>query len=848
MRAKVSFLLLYLLTIVNMSAWSAEVSAASDTNKQPVFVDLGLSVFWADRNYGAETPSDYGEYYGWGAPASNVLNDDFPNIKDIRKTSYDVCYVQNPLTRMPSYEELNELMTKCIWTYCQLDGVDGFEVKGPNGNVIFIPAAGGLMKGVVNERGDNAFIWSGENKSYSAKEYASDLHIHSKTYPSRPIFMSHTNKQFGLTVRAVAETRISQYPIVVMINNLEYTLYEDLTAQLNKQNHQLDKDVVIPEKVTYSDQEYLVTMIDNNALSGHSEVFSLRLECDSPCIGGAVFNDMKGLKVIEYNIKTLDRNYNYTNTIWRNPLFVGCDNLEEIIIDKDAEDLIPYFFSYTPNIKSVIIPSSVKSIDTDCFASMPDLESFTLEEGIQLIGNALVSNCPKLTTIYYNCINCKVDDNYLTNKHPSIGDRTPLLVNLYIGDKVESIDKKTFSKCSTFKDIYVQTKNPPVCDETTNFNSNVKKNATLHVPYGTKSIYENAPVWKEFFNIVEMQNFPIVVIINGLEYTLYENLTAQLNVQRHMLESEITIPDYVGYGGSQFLVNMIVEGALRGHNEVKTLNLECKATGVGAYAFAEMKGLTDINYNIETTRDDFNYSRTIWKNFVFKDCINLENLNFGESVVKTIPYFFSGCPGITNMTIPSSIEFLSTDCFTYMHDLAEVEIGEGVKTFDVALFDFCENIHTVRYNCIDCATVENHLTPYYPPFGKNNLSFTTLHIGSKVEKIHKRTFSQCNKLSDIYVYALVPPVCDLNMNFMQDVKQNATLYVPEGQKEVYMNALVWKEFYNIVEFDASGIEDVEYNEVWPVKYYDINGREYDAPQPGFNIMIDSKGKAHKILN
>lgn len=29
-------------------------------------VDLGLSVKWADRNVGADSPSDYGDYYAWG--------------------------------------------------------------------------------------------------------------------------------------------------------------------------------------------------------------------------------------------------------------------------------------------------------------------------------------------------------------------------------------------------------------------------------------------------------------------------------------------------------------------------------------------------------------------------------------------------------------------------------------------------------------------------------------------------------------------------------------------------------------------------------------------------------------
>ena len=37
---------------------------------------------------------------------------------------------------------------------------------------------------------------------------------------------------------------------------------------------------------------------------------------------------------------------------------------------------------------------------------------------------------------------------------------------------------------------------------------------------------------------------------------------------------------------------------------------------------------------------------------------------------------------------------------------------------------------------------------------------------------------------------------------------NCTLYVPQGTKEAYANADVWKDFGNIIEYDATGIDKV----------------------------------------
>ena len=44
-----------------------EISIIQEANpKQPQAVDLGLSVKWADRNVGATSAEEYGDYYSWG--------------------------------------------------------------------------------------------------------------------------------------------------------------------------------------------------------------------------------------------------------------------------------------------------------------------------------------------------------------------------------------------------------------------------------------------------------------------------------------------------------------------------------------------------------------------------------------------------------------------------------------------------------------------------------------------------------------------------------------------------------------------------------------------------------------
>jgi hypothetical protein len=72
---------------------------------------------------------------------------------------------------MPTVQDFQELIDECIWEWTTQDNSAGYKVTGPNGNSIFLPAAGvqdGYHPGYQNELGyyqsstpdglDNAYI------------------------------------------------------------------------------------------------------------------------------------------------------------------------------------------------------------------------------------------------------------------------------------------------------------------------------------------------------------------------------------------------------------------------------------------------------------------------------------------------------------------------------------------------------------------------------------------------------------------------------------------------------------------------------------------------------------------
>ncbi len=124
-------------------------------------VDLGLSVMWANCNLGAQSPEEYGGYFGWGDPTGELWDgngiykqagafvwntDNFGGMNpptEIGGTSLDVVTAHwGAGWHTPSANEARELRLQCEWKRHSQDGRNWYEVIGPNGNSIIIPLAG----------------------------------------------------------------------------------------------------------------------------------------------------------------------------------------------------------------------------------------------------------------------------------------------------------------------------------------------------------------------------------------------------------------------------------------------------------------------------------------------------------------------------------------------------------------------------------------------------------------------------------------------------------------------------------------------------------------------------------
>lgn len=136
----------------------------TEFNPDEDLVDLGLSTKWAKYNVGATKATELGGLFGFGDMTGFQTSLDLDNYAsaDIYKTDRDVANkVYGSWVTMPTIDEFEELFTECKKEWVEEDGVAGYKFTGPNGNSIFLPAAGSRTQGTVSGEGLNGYYLSG---------------------------------------------------------------------------------------------------------------------------------------------------------------------------------------------------------------------------------------------------------------------------------------------------------------------------------------------------------------------------------------------------------------------------------------------------------------------------------------------------------------------------------------------------------------------------------------------------------------------------------------------------------------------------------------------------------------
>ncbi len=142
------------------------------------YVDLGLSVKWATCNLGAAAPEEYGDYFAWGevSPKETYTMENSTTYGDATVSDvagnplYDAARAQwGAGWRLPTREELQELLDNCTYEWIVRNGVAGALLTSEkNGRSLFLPAAGCREGATSTSVTADGYYWSATPYEYNS--------------------------------------------------------------------------------------------------------------------------------------------------------------------------------------------------------------------------------------------------------------------------------------------------------------------------------------------------------------------------------------------------------------------------------------------------------------------------------------------------------------------------------------------------------------------------------------------------------------------------------------------------------------------------------------------------------
>ena len=346
-----------------------------------------------------------------------------------------------------------------------------------------------------------------------------------------------------------------------------------------------------------------------------------------------------------------------------------------------------------------------------------------------------------------------------------------------------------------------------------------------------------------YYKIMSLSDFTCAVTYGDKKYT-----------------GDLVIPAQIQYNSRTVKVIGIANNAFEDCTALQTVTIPNSVTEIGDNAFSDCSSLQSVCLSNSVTSIQFS---------TFKGCSSLQSITIPNSVTSIGNCAFSGCSSLQSIKLSENLKSIEYGCFKDCEKLESLDLPGSLdkiemNTLGIHTFDNCKNLRNISFNFaksklqldywsdsnIDLQGWTNTLETIFIDRRLSSKitcleSLRELTIGENTDGVDIE-ISSANKLTKIICQGKTPPYLPActNKQYM-----NIEVKVPKGTLETYQKNSYWKNFWNISEYDGSGVENIASDQTkFEIDRYNLQGQKVNDTYRGIILVRYSDGTTRKMIS